>query len=304
MESEITKFEEVFCLCGKKIMNNLNLVDIKVIRLINKYLNNIVETYLCEDRDIRLNISDHNHNILWRPDSKLKYKISTLSITWMYGYENYIIIPDQFRNITKLLLTFDVGADFNTFDTLLSQLPNLKYFGFLFSMHTLNCEWWDTLDCYPNLETVELASNRKYIAHFNRGPLCNFFQKNPNIISIRISLSLWLNIWDALFARKISFKNFFLQWDDYYSFIFSETIDSFFLKWFEKKLYTEAYIEFYSEDEKSDKFYSDSQYIPGIKEIRSFKFSTNQELNETIPFITENNIIAKVVYNKSDWFHF
>lgn len=304
MRNEMEKCEEVFCFRGSEIMNNLSLKDIKALRLVNKCLYNIVDKYLCEIRSIRLNIRDHNQQLLWNSDRRIKFKISTLSIHWMYGYERFSIIPNQFININKLLLSFDVGCDFETFDIFLSQLPCLKYFGFLFSMHTLNCEWWNTLYSYPNLETLELASSKKYIGYFDQGPLCNFIQRHSNIHTLRISLSLLRAIWKSLIIKNVSFKCLYLHWDEYFQCLSTKAIDTYFTQWFEFNLYHELYFEFASDNERLDKYNSNCQYIPGIKEIRFLKLAgENNNNDDRIPNIEDEQIIAKII-SESEWFNF
>lgn len=85
-------------------------------------------------------------------------------------------IRNQFHNITKLLLTIYIGADFDTC-IFFQRLPHPNNFGFSFSFigqTSINPNWWNT-DQYINLRELEIMTTEHYsVRDFNFEPLCRF----------------------------------------------------------------------------------------------------------------------------------
>lgn len=303
---ELTKFEEVFCLRGNDIMNYLHLDDIKTLRLINNFINDEVEIYLRETRSIGMIISQRNHHCCWRAQPQIKFKTESLRIRWRYGYDTYVTIPNQFLNISKLILILDVGAEFQTFDSLFAQLPNLQYFGFLLSLQTFNSQLWNTLNSYSNLQTLEVSSTYKYIRHFDNSPICNFLQRHPNIKTLRINLSLLTILWESLVNRHLSFQNLFIHWDDYFLNISSESIDGYFTRWHNRNLYKKLYLEFACNSfvkKIANEYLHNCRSIPGIEKITYLKHESVEYDDESVLNNENNQIIVKVC-SKSEWFNF
>lgn len=308
---EITKFEEVICVCLDQILSNLKLSDLKLLRLTNVHLNNICAQYMYEKRFVKLIIDERNHEILWRNDSPYKIKTFTLAVNWRYAYNRYLTIPNQFLNISKLLLSIDVGSDLITFDVLFQQLPQLKYFGFLLNIETINCNLWNTQYCYPNLNTLEIGTIiTKNLKYLNTGSVINFIRRHPNIHSLHVNLSLLRNLSIKLRDENITIENLYIHWDDYYTHLYYDSILHIFNRWFEWNLYKNIYLEFLSNSEKSYLFFSNGRNIQGIRDLHHLKLD-RPKMNKLKYFfqfpspseIKTNNSFVKTIY-KSEWFNF
>lgn len=300
-------FQNVFILCRNEILINLRVEDIKNLKLTCSYLSNECNDYLYNVRDVKVNIAQGNREILWKNDAKYIFrKASGLFLKSMYGHHQFLIIPNQYLNISKLIISFAVGSDMETFDFIFKQLPNLNYFGYLYTLQTLHERCWNTLECYTNLETLELGidSNIKLHIHINILPLCRFLKRHKNIKNLRTKYSVLRFLASELYSLNISFDHLYIDCNVMYS-IYTNTVDYNFKKFFEKNLYKNLYIQFTSLTNSCDKYYSRLQYIPGIKKIHSFKTGPlkNGKIETTIPYINDiNHELTMVVYNKSEWF--
>lgn len=306
-EEEFSKFEEVLILRPEEILNKLNLKDIKMLRLTSKLSARICSKYIYEDRGIQLKISQRNQDIFWKSGgTEYKLKVPSLAIKWMYAYDQILIFPKQFLNITKLLLHLSVGADFETFDIIFRQLPNLNYFGFSNTIHTISLPCWDTVDCYPSLDTIEIDSTTIFNRKLNVGSLCRFIAKHPNIHTVRTSITLLSNLYSQLRDNLMTIENLYVYGENEFSHMNADPIDVIFKRLFDKNIYKNLFFQFYSISPRADAYYLHSQNIPGIKGIHSFKLNVSDEDRVSeIPFIKPENVhLVKVVYDKSEWFNF
>lgn len=264
----MTKFEEVLCLCKCEFLNNITLSDIKKLRLVNKFFNRICNEYLHENRFIKLNISNENRDILWKSDSIYKFKVSALAINWRYGYEDHLIFPNQFIGISKLILSFDAGVDITTFDTFFAQLPNLNHFGFFYSMYTVNSKYWDTLNCYPNIETLEIGGLTKYMRFLNVGPLCNFIVRHPNVTAIHTKIPIIKLMSIKLLRRNITIEHLYLDWHEYK--IHFQLNNNILTKWYNRNIYKHLHFKFNPYlNSNDDYYYANTRNIPGLVEIQN-----------------------------------
>lgn len=284
-------------------MNNLELKDIKNLRLVNKSIHNICNEYINKKYEIKAKISPQNYEDVWKSNSYVNLKASILLFSWNYVHNSFVAIPKQFHNITKLLLTIYVGADFETFDVFFQQLPHLNYFGFLFSFigqTSINPNWWNT-DQYVNLRELEIiTTEHNYVRDYNFGPLCRFIQNHSNIRSLRTQYSLLRKIVSILLAYNVSFENLYLHYDGYFSTLNDRL--SLFQPWYQKNLYKTLYLEVASNAERFDLHSLYERLAPGIKEINYLKLKRAEKFTY-ITIRETRTMIVKIVYNKSKWFN-
>lgn len=313
----MTHFEDVFSICGSSILKNLNLNEIKNIRLVSKSLLIECNNYIRENRRVKFHIVAEDDSRIYEPISWDGVKSTELSLSVERMRNPVFVIPNQWVNISKLLLTVWVSAAFQSLDVFFSQLPNLNYFGFLctfFDDRMSPPNWWET-NYHPNLRELEIlkSSNDYFLAlsddHFD--PLCRFIRRQ-NIHTLRAELSLLKKISHNLIDNNVSFINLYLHWDDYISLhdesnpyeelFFIESASYYLRPWYRANLYQNLFLEA-AEGAGGDDNLRGSDYVtPGLKELRCLKLKHPPEM-KFIRISETETIVISVVYEKSKWFH-
>lgn len=313
---ENVTLEDVICICEDSFLKHLKFEDLKKLRLTKISIFNLCNKHINKHRRITVVSTHQNYDNLWHRDALQQITIPTLKasallIRWSYADSSFLIVPNRFQNITKFLLDLHIGGDFDTLDAFLSQLPNVRYFGFSFSLLgrcSIDPNWWNTDCIYPNLRELEIVTNMFYpISYFNFAPLVRFMKRHPNISTLRTDFSLLVRIQHDMKSQNVKFENIYVNWDWYLSFEDNTFIESplYYLKrWSTKKLYKNIYLQ---SDEGDVPLRAHAAWIKekpfnyGLKQLRYVK-SHQREQFETINILDSCAPLASVIYDDTCWF--
>lgn len=182
-------------------------------------------------------IGPRNREILWGSNPKYVFKkCSVLFLRFMYGHEYILNFPNHFLNIKKLCISFPAGFDLDTFDEIFEQLPHLNYFGIQYSVHQLNLSAWDTINTYPNIETLELNIDNHLKSNLNIYPLCRFLIRQPNIKALRIEITMLKFLYRRFMSENINFIDLYVRWDGQFNFTLTMPIDHILTGFYKKKI--------------------------------------------------------------------
>lgn len=224
---------------------------------------------------------DDNFLEFYQPSDILKeQKNKTPRVLVIY---NYFMMPNiDFSNITKLIL--GCTSNIESFDNYFNVMPKLEYFCYVFFNHgyealkiqeQLKASAWDINDNYT-IKHFEVTVSEHDIGRYeiiNNDASACFISRLKCLQSLRIEVQIFNQISKQLIANKTCIPDLYIFWDYYFvinypstptSYYYCGTTADFLLEAYEKKVYTNVYIQAPSSNITHLSMDSIRRCIPGI----------------------------------------